>query len=123
MYAEQILLDKGKNQWFVLFYVGREGWDPTVFNQHMSWFADNGVSVTPVAAMGDQEVLGNLYHVGFDSQVDPKLVAYTAAWENEDGTSLRPDQYQMLEWSWEGWINNQGPQEFAAWLESINSAN
>lgn len=116
IYAEQILEQAGKNQYFILFHIQGPTWDPATHESHMEWFTNTGVPVTLVAGMGETTPRGNLYHVAFDDDQDTRLHAYMNAFEDNTGTSLRPDMYQMLEWSYEGWVSRDGPQEFNAWL-------
>jgi hypothetical protein len=116
-YAEQIMEDRKRNTWFLLFHNHLPTWDPQTAEQHGAWMRDNLVNCVVVRGMGDTECTHNLYHVDFEDASDPRLAAYMMQFENAAGESLYPEQYQMLEWSYKGWCDSGGRQEFLDWLE------
>lgn len=83
---------------------------------HMDWFKSNLVTTTMVGGLGDLYPKGNLYHVDFLNDQDPRLAAYMAEWETADGLSKQPSQYQMLEWNYGAWMENDGAAEFERFL-------
>lgn len=123
IYAEQLLQRAEKNQFFLMLHMGLPTWNPSVLAEHMAWFEENQVATTLVAAMGEHTPRGKLYHVAFEDGSDPKLHDYMKKFEDDLGASLQPNQYQMLEWSYEGWVKQNGPEEFDSWLQSQNNSN
>lgn len=115
-YAEQILEDRKRNQWFLLFHNQLPTWKPHTSQAHFAWMTDNLVQYQLVATQGDLAPQGNLYHVDFESDQDPRLTQYMSVFENASGESLYPDQYQMLEWSYQGWCDSGHRDEFLAWI-------
>lgn len=120
MYAEQKMKQAQRNQWFLLLYNQNANWNPQVWQSHQEWFAANLVSYQLVAGMGEKEPLGNLYHVQFDDENDPRLLAYIQEFETDQQLSKHPDQYQMLEWSYQQWVESGAEQEFDQWLTSVS---
>lgn len=116
-YAEQILEAEKCNQWFLLLHNQNANWNPSVLESHIQWLNAHLVEHEMVAGMGETHAQGNLYHVKFDSHSDSRLASYSAQFEDSEGVSLQPDQYQMVEWSYQGWIESGGRTEFFAWLE------
>lgn len=117
-YAEQILEEKKCNQWFLLLHINDPNWQPSMAESHWQWMNANLVQYEQVAGMGETAPLGNLFHVKFDDDSDPRLAAYSAQFEDSEGISLHPDQYQMVEWSYQGWIDSGSRSEFFTWLET-----
>jgi hypothetical protein len=118
IYAEQILLEKQCNQWFIWFNIHQPGWDETIKTQHWEWFHQNQVTVTQVGGLGDRAAKGDIYHVDFQDSQDARLAAYSNEWETPWGDSKIPIQYQMLEWNYAGWLEHGGPRQFEEWLQS-----
>jgi hypothetical protein len=117
VYAEQILMNAKCNQWFLLLHKNHEQYTDQIEQQHMNWFNSHLLQVQSVAAVGESTPQGNLYHVPFDGAQDPRLASYMTQFENPDGTSLMPHLYQMLEWSYEGWLESDGATEFDQWIK------
>ena len=115
-YAEQIMLEKARNQWFLWLSVDPANPDWQFRDSHIDWFKSNLVSYDPVLSMGDREWKGTLYHVGFDNDVDPRLISYVEIFEDAEGNSRYPGSYQMMEWSFRDWCEQKGPEEFETWM-------
>lgn len=112
-YAEQILMDKKTNQFFIQF-----GDDNSCVTQHLDWFRSYFVSVQKVASIGDTDDNNGFYHVGFTDINDNRLSLYTKMFENQSGESLNPEEYQLFEWSYEKWISQGGQEKFLEWFSS-----
>lgn len=106
--AEQIMKDAGCNQWFVQFYDHTDEYDPAWLARHMDFFADNQLIYQEVRSIFDTDLVGGLYHVRFDGHDDSRLRDYSSNFENAEGVSLHPRSYQMFEWSYQGWVNQDG---------------
>jgi len=116
IYAEQIMMDKKRNQWFILFHLNNPEWNENVLTSHMNWFQEKGLTATLVGGMGDRQPQGNLYHVDFANAEDPRLREYCDFWETASGESKVPHQYHMLEWNYIAWVENDGVAEFERFL-------
>lgn len=100
-YAEEIMISNQCNQFFVHFY------DDQHKQKHMEWFKTYFVSVEPVASAGDTDVNGSFFHVKFTGRNDHRLDLYSKTFEKSDGESLFPESYQMVEWDYRGWKENE----------------
>lgn len=118
--AEQIVKDAGCNQWFVQFFENGENFDTVFKTQHMNFFAEHKMIVQQVTSIADPQNLVGFYHVRFFGATDPLLALYSKQFEDAEGVSLHPQQYQMFEWSHSGWIKHNGPQQLQAYLDSLN---
>lgn len=112
-YAEQILMDKKTNQFFIQF-----GPDDEHVKQHFDWFSSYLVPVKKVASIGDLDDKTGFYHVGFTSMHDNRLALYIKVFENKNGESLHPESYQLFEWSYDAWIKQDGPEKFLDWFSN-----
>jgi hypothetical protein len=121
-YAEQIMADSKCNQWFLLFHDHMPTWKPHTAQAHFAWMTDNLVRYQLVGTPGEAQPQGSLYHVDFQSHDDPRLIQYMSIFENAAGESLHPDQYQMLEWSYQGWVESGHREEFLSWISQPTQA-
>lgn len=115
--AEQIVNDAGSNQWFVQFYETEETFDLKVKIDHMEFFARHGLIVQPVRSIQDVNAVQGFYHVRFKGKDDSALKLYSETFEDEQGISLNPLQYQMFEWSYSGWVKDGGPDQLTNYLQ------
>ena len=116
IYAEQILMEKKINQFFIQF--SKDSTDDHV-KEHINWFSSYFVPVQKVASIGDIDDDNGFYHIGFTDTNDNRLLLYTKKFENQNGESLYPEYYQLFEWSYEQWKNQNGPEKFQEWLASV----
>lgn len=106
-YAEQILNQQQQNQWFIRFMSeANDLAGEQVKQSHLEWFAQQGLLLTEVRTLEYDLPQTNFYHVTFVNAQDPRLKAYSEKWEDAQGVSLSPNQYQMYEWSYEAWCEN-----------------
>ena len=118
--AEQIVKDAGCNQWFVQFYENLSNFDLKVKIDHMEFFAKHGLIIQQVRSMQDAHPILGFYHVRFQGQDDPVLAQYSQQFEDATGTSLNPNMYQMFEWSYSGWVKENGPAQLQQYLQDQN---
>jgi hypothetical protein len=118
--AEQIVKDAGCNQWFVQFYENDPKFDLRIKIDHMEFFARHGLIIQQVRSMQDAHPILGFYHVRFKQKDDPVLLEYSNKFEDEKGTSLYPQMYQMFEWSYSGWVNEGGPAQLEQHLQAQN---
>ena len=114
--AEQIMKDAGCNQWFVQFYDHTPSYNPSCLARHMEFFTDNRLIYQEVRSIFDTDLVGGLYHVRFANRNDLRLNDYTTKFENAEGASIDPSSYQMFEWSYQGWINQEGESHLKEYL-------
>lgn len=118
-YAENILNSRKTNQWFVQFFKDENGnKDPHVFEAHQTWFNANLLSCRMVTSIGAPTEDTGFYHVNFVNQDDPRLTMYQSYFENKDGSSLKPEAYQMYEWDYNNWVERGGPLEFDEFIRN-----
>lgn len=118
LYAEQMLLDAQRNQWFIQFNPHYENFDLATMLAQIAWLQNQGLAVTEVRTTHYNQPPTHFYHVNFTGSQDARLIEYSAIYEEPDGQSKRPQEYQMYEWSYEAWIAEKGDQEFAEHLNS-----
>jgi len=119
--AEQIMKNAGCNQWFVQFYDHTPTYDATWLRRHMEFFAANRLIYQEVRSIFDTQLVGGLYHVRFSGHSDPRLADYSKQFENQEGISLDTSSYQMFEWSYQGWVNQDGLSHLEEHLANLNT--
>lgn len=119
-YAEQILNDAQKNQWFVQFYIRNDSFDSDHLIKQMEWFLSRKLIVQEVQTIHFREAHTGFFHVRFDGALDPLLQEYCATFEDATGASLFPDQYQMYEWSHSAWMQEGGRDAYQEHLQALN---
>lgn len=119
--AEQIMKDAGCNQWFVQFYDHTPTYDAACLHRHMDFFAANQLIYQEVRSIFDTQLIGGLYHVRFAGHSDPRLADYSEQFENQEGISLDATSYQMFEWSYQGWVNQDGLSHLEEHLANLNT--
>jgi hypothetical protein len=117
-YAEQILLTAQRNQWFIQFNPDHAEFDlPSMLSQ-IAWMQNQGLTVTEVQTVHYTDSPTHFYHVNFENSQDSRLLEYCAVYEDSEGQSMSPQEYQMYEWSYAAWIADQGDQKFAEYLHA-----
>lgn len=119
-YAEQILSDAQKNQWFVQFFIRSDAFDSDHLIKQMEWFLSRQLIVQEVQTIHFRQAHTGFFHVRFDSANDPLLAEYCATFEDPTGQSLCPDQYQMYEWSYSAWMQEGGRDAYQEHLQALN---
>lgn len=119
-YAEQILSDAQKNQYFVQFFIRGENFDSDHLMNQMEWFQTRNLIVQEVQTVHFREAHTGFFHVRFSGADDPRLAEYTHTFENSEGMSLAADQYQMYEWSYSAWMQEGGRDAYQEHLDSLN---
>ncbi len=72
--------------------------------RHFKWFDVKGLRYEIAAPRGWLSGDPGIFAVHFDGPSDPRLADYVAAFENTDGKSLVPDEYQMGLLIYEKWL-------------------
>jgi hypothetical protein len=75
--------------------------------RHLEWFGSKGLRYELAAPRGWLEGDPGLFAVYFDGPDDPRILEYSALFENADGISLAPDEYQMMIVSYASWLIGQ----------------
>lgn len=73
---------------------------------HLDWLDAHGIKWVQTGPSGLLEGWMGHYYVDFTSWEQPELLAYSAQFENEDGTSMAPDRYKMYGLSYQEWIES-----------------
>jgi len=113
VYAEQILLDTQQDQLFVQFFQDNSEFDPSAQIRHFDWFDRHLLTYQPVTSINAPNDDSGFFHVNFVGDTDPRLEKYSSLFEDDSGRSLDPNSYQMLLWSYQGWVEKNGPEDFA----------
>lgn len=119
-YAEQILSDAQQNQWFIQFYIRNEDFDSDHLMRQMEWFLNRQLIVQEVQTIHFREAHTGFFHVRFKGREDPNLAEYSETFEDAQGQSLHPGQYQMYEWSYSAWMQEGGRDAYQEHLETLN---
>lgn len=119
-YAEQILIDAQSNQYFVQYFIRDINFDSDHLLNQMEWFQNRNLIVQEVQTVHFRESHTGFFHVRFQGKQDPRLLEYSATFEDDQGISLMPDQYQMYEWSYSAWIAEGGAEGYKHHLGSLN---
>lgn len=84
-------------------------WSEAVRRRHLRWFEKNGLKTELAAPDGWMEGDPGVVAVHFDGPDDPRIAEYSAVFEDADGASLAPRDYQMGVMSFAAWSQrNQG---------------
>lgn len=110
--VDQIMDEEKHDMYFVDFGQFLFGDDERIMSQcrqeHFNWFAAKGLRHAPAAPTGWLEGDPGLYAVYFTGSDDPRVSEYTARFENADGSSLKPDVYQMNLMPYQSWLDHGG---------------
>ena len=104
---DQIMRERQSDVHFLHFNLfGRELSAAAVTSgrQQLAWLREQGVAYEAAAPEGWLEGDPGCYAVYFDAGEDEQLTAYCAAFEDETGSSLSPDLYQMYLMPYVCWL-------------------
>ena len=119
-YAEQILSDAQKNQYFVQYFIRDLNFDSDNLMRQMEWFQTRNLIVQEVQTVHFREAHTGFLHVRFSGADDPRLAEYSQTFEDDQGMSLLPGQYQMYEWSYSAWMQEGGRDAYQEHMDSLN---
>lgn len=119
-YAEQILSDAQKNQWFIQFHIRNPDFDSDHLMHQMEWLINRQLIVQEIQTVHFREAHTGFFHVRFQGSEDPRLAEYSQTFEDDQGMSLLPDQYQMYEWSYSAWMQEGGRDAYQEHMDSLN---
>jgi hypothetical protein len=108
MSIDQIMAREKRDMLFIRF--GRP-FDPgkrsdPVRKRHFEWFASKGLRYETAAPRGLLEGDPGIFAVYFDGPDDPRIAEYSSIFEDANGKSFAPDEYQMLILSYKDWLQN-----------------
>jgi len=72
--------------------------------KHRAWFDARGLRYEVTAPSGWLEGDAGMLAVYFDGLDDPRIADYTAEFENPDGSSQHPDDYQASTMTYASWL-------------------
>jgi hypothetical protein len=99
----QIMANEQRDMLFIDF---QDGFGPRHSHwrkRHFDWFAANNLRYETAAPQGWLSGDPGIFAVFFDSGTDPRVVAYATEFEDKDGKSLHPDDYQMKMFLYQDW--------------------
>jgi hypothetical protein len=73
--------------------------------KHLDWFDAKGLTYELAAPRGWLDGDPDCFAVHFDGLEDPRIAAYSAAFENAEGKSRDPDAYRMVIISYRDWLD------------------
>jgi hypothetical protein len=74
---------------------------------HLEWFDATRLRYERVAPSGWLGGDPGLFAIYFSSLDDPRITDYSAVFENADGKSLAPGNYQMVIVTYQSWLDSQ----------------
>jgi hypothetical protein len=77
---------------------------------HLDWFDAMGLTYELAAPRGWLDGDPDRFVVYFAGIHDPRIAAYSAAFENDEGKSLDPDAYRMVIISYQDWLDRREPE-------------
>jgi hypothetical protein len=75
--------------------------------RHLDWFGVKGLTYELAAPAGWLEGDSNIFAVFFDGLDDPRLAEYSSIFEDNNGMSLAPEEYQMVIMAYASWSQKQ----------------
>lgn len=108
----EIMAREKRDMLFVRFrLLSRRSAPPNPSRQrHLEWFGSRGLRYELAAPRGWLEGDPGLIVIYFDGPDDPRIGEYSAFFEDADGKSLAPDEYQMVLVSYASWLVGQDDQ-------------
>jgi hypothetical protein len=79
--------------------------------RHLDWFASKNLCYELAAPQNWLEGDPGLFAVYFDGPDNPRIAEYSALFENADGKSLAPQEYQMVIVPYASWLASRDNQE------------
>ncbi len=76
--------------------------------RHLEWFDHVGLRYELAAPRGWLEGDPGVFVVYFDGLDDPRVRQYSDFFEDAEGRSLAPEEYQMVLLSYGSWLNDSG---------------
>ena len=74
--------------------------------EQLDWLTAHGISFAKTCSPGVLIGWAGHYFVDFSGWDDPAVAAYSAAFENDNGSSKAPDKFRMVALSYEEWVKN-----------------
>lgn len=105
--AEERLARGQKDLFFVQFFKDDPNFDPNWIQVHMDWFHSHLLKVELVCTPSDTSDDTGFYQVHFVDPEDHRLELYSQRFEDDTGKSLHPYSYQLMQWSYQGWLDSQ----------------
>jgi hypothetical protein len=90
------------------FFTGCDKPNPKLRIEHLAWFDANGLPYVKAAPRGWLEGDPGCFAVYFSGIDDPRVAAYAAEFEDAEGKSLHPDDYQMFLVIYQSWLEAGG---------------
>ncbi len=81
----------------------------TAKQEHFAWSDAKGLAYAEAAPSGWLSGDPGIHAVYFDSPEDPRVVEYTATFENADGSRRDPNLYEMGLRLDQAWLDDGGP--------------
>jgi len=78
--------------------------------KHLSWFDAAGLAYELAAPPGWLDGDPDCFAVHFEGIHDPRIAAYSATFENDEGKSLDPEAYRMVIISYRDWLGQSEPE-------------
>lgn len=75
--------------------------------RHLAWFDVNGLRYEMAAPRGWLEGDPGIFAVYFDGLGDSRVADYSATFEDPEGKSLLPEEYQMSILTYQSWLQHQ----------------
>ena len=97
-----------------------ESFDSDHILQQMEWFSQHNIIVQEVQTIHMRQAHTGFFHVRFLGPDDPRLIEYSQTFEDAQGQSTHPPQYQMYEWSYSAWMQEGGRDAYQEHLETLN---
>ena len=105
--AEERLARAQKDLFFVQFFKDHPDFDATKMKLHFDWFHSHLLKTELVCTSQDAHADTGFYQVHFVDAEDSRLAMYSSRFEDETGRSLFPTSYQLMQWSYQGWLDAQ----------------
>jgi hypothetical protein len=86
---------------------------------HLAWFKEVGVNYAQTVPQGAYGGKFDLYWVDFSGWDDPLIAAYTAKFENANGSSLQPDKYRMVAVNYREWVEAGGTERYEQHMRDL----
>ena len=103
-YAEKILQDAQRDQFFVQFFVDHPEFDPSTRTRHFDWCDSHFLRYRLVTTWDSPDDDTGFYHIDFVDSDDNRLGKYCEFFEDDQGRSLSPNSYQLVQWSYQAWF-------------------
>jgi hypothetical protein len=97
--------------------------DEVVFARITDWLDAQQIKYQMTATMGHMCGPTGLYWIDFTGADDPKLLKFSALFENPDGTSLQPEKYMLYQMDYQSWVERGGPEAYEQHLRDLEDPN